>query len=205
MATEQEGIDTAWPQGARYNWGSWEGRIAFGSCKATQGTSIIDPDLGDNWDAMWALNDHRLPRFAYHEFRGDTDPAAQARYLIAAVKPHGLLEGDNFALVLSDNIGAALPPWQFAQRAAACAQAVNDLTGHRVLIYTDPYFASLGNCAGLNKWALWIANYGVLAPQIPSPWDNWLFWQDGDTVVDTDKFNGTAAELLAWARMPAKR
>jgi hypothetical protein len=40
---------------------------------------------------------------------------------------------------------------------------------------------------------------------VPGPWSHWTFWQNGDTPVDTDRFNGTEAELLSFTRMPKSR
>jgi GH25 family lysozyme M1 (1,4-beta-N-acetylmuramidase) len=67
---------------------------------------------------------------------------------------------------------------------------------HRVLVYTFPAFAAEGNCARLQDWALWIANWGVPAPEVPAPWRWWTFWQyaEGKT-VDLDRFNGNPQQL----------
>jgi lysozyme len=200
----EQGIDVGWPQGARYNWHQWAGKISFGMCKATEGLDIIDPDIGDNWDAMWNLHpDHRLPRFAYHFFHPKDDPGAQARHFVSTVREHGLLPGDNLVADLETSDG--LPPWKVASRAAQFMGICNGLApNHRVLAYTNPGFADDGNCHGLAAWHLWIANYGVLHPHVPAPWDTWTFWQAGENPVDTDRFNGTHGQLLAFCRMPTK-
>jgi GH25 family lysozyme M1 (1,4-beta-N-acetylmuramidase) len=203
--TEDHGIDVAWPQGARYNWRQWAGKIQFGMCKATEGLDLIDPDLGDNWAGMWNLQpDHRLPRFAYHYLHPSADPAQQAHFFVSAVKSHGLLPGDN--LVLDLEATDALHPPTVAMRAKTFLNEVNGLApGHRVLVYTNPGMALAGNCWGLNPWYLWIADYGVTRPAVPDPWHNWTFWQSSGSVLDTDVFNGSTADLLAFARMPDKR
>lgn len=203
--TDPEGIDVAWPQGARYNWHQWAGRIQFGMCKATEGLTIRDPDLGPNWDAMWWLRpDHRLPRFAYHYLHPRDNPADQARFFVDAVRARGLLPGDNLVMDLETSDGLAPPV--VASRARTFLHTANGLApGHRVLVYTNPSFAAEGNCSGLSPWFLWIANYGVLHPTVPRPWTHWTFWQTGDSGVDTDRFNGTAEQLRAFTRMPDKR
>jgi GH25 family lysozyme M1 (1,4-beta-N-acetylmuramidase) len=210
MGTEQQGIDVAWPQGARYNWHQWAGKISFGMCKATEGTGT-DPDFGNNWDAMWWLRpDHRLPRFAYGFFRAALDPVAQAAHLVATVRGHGLLPGDNFVADFEatggDGLNDGTEPRLFAARAVTFLHHINEFApGHRVLPYCNPSFAQAGNCAGLDKWYLWLADYGVSSPAVPAPWQQWTFWQNGDTPIDTDRFNGDEAALLAFTRMPDHR
>ena len=93
-----------------------------------------------------------------------------------------------------------------ADRARTFLNTANGLApDHRVLVYTNPGFAQIGACAGLNLWFLWVADYGVSSPAVPQPWSHWTFWQNGDTPVDTDRFNGTEAELLRFTRMPKSR
>jgi hypothetical protein len=54
---------------------------------------------------------------------------------------------------------------------------------------------------------LWVANWGVTCPDVPTGWTGWDFWQNADngTVngisgnVDTDEFNGTLAQLQSFA------
>ena len=207
----EQGIDVAWPQGGRYNWHQWAGKIGFGMCKAAEGETGTDPDFGANWDAMWWLRpDRRLPRFAYLFFHASLDPVVQAAHLVATVKGHGLLPGDNFVLDLeataADGLNDGVDPAVFAVRARECLQHINTLApGHRVLPYCNPSFAGAGNCAGLDPWYLWVADYGVQRPAVPWPWSKWTFWQRGDQPVDLDVFNGTGEQLLAFTRMPDKR
>lgn len=207
----EQGIDVAWPQGARYNWRQWADRISFGMCKAVEGDAGTDPDFGDNWDAMWWVRpDHRLPRFAYLFFHASLNSVVQAAHLVATVRGHGLLPGDNFVLDMEptgeDGRNDGLPPEIVAERARECLQHINSLApGHRVLPYCDKSFADAGNCQGLGSWYLWLASYGVAAPAVPAPWTRWTFWQCGDTPVDTDRFNGTHDQLLAFTRMPDHR
>ena len=200
-----EGIDVAWPQGTHGPFDLGRGKITFGMCKATEGTSLVDPTFAADWNAMWWLQpDHRLPRFAYHFLRPNQDPVAQAEHFVTTVKAHGLMPGDNLVMDLEVNDG--LDPGPVAARGVEFLRHVNDLApGHRVLAYTFPSFAQAGNCAGMASWSLWIADYGVSRPAVPAPWKDWTFWQNGDSPVDTDVFNGDDAALLDFCRMPAHR
>jgi lysozyme len=203
--TVVQGIDISAWQGTPFPWGKWKGRIGFGLVKATEGDSETDPDFGANWDSLWWLqDDHRFPRFAYGFFHPAQDPVVQAAHLVATVKGHGLLPGDNFVLDLEVSDG--LPPSAVAGRARECLQHVNELApGHRVLPYTFPAFAQAGNCEGLDPWYLWLADYGVPAPTAPRPWDRATFWQYTDQPIDGDRFMGGEDQLLAFTRMPDKR
>ena len=200
---EPQGIDISNAQGARWPWAAERGKIAFGMAKATEGLSFTDPDFAANWAAMLGLN-RLMPRFAYHFFHPDQDPTAQAERFVATVKAHGLLPGDNFVLDLETADG--MTPEFTAGSGVTFLRVVNELApGHRVLVYTYPAFAEAGNCAGMESWFLWVANYQVKQPAIPAPWTHWSFWQTGESPVDTDVFNGTEAELLTFCRMPKSR
>jgi len=203
--TVVQGIDVSNLQGPAFNWQAWQGKIGFGLVKATEGDGFTDPDFGRNWDAMWQMDAcHRFPRFAYSFFHPAQDPVVQAAHLVATVRGHGLMPGDNFVCDLEVNDG--LPPHQVAQRAAVFLRKVNELApGHRVLVYTMPSFAEAGNCQGLDPWFLWLASYGVPAPAAPQPWKTCTFWQYTDRPVDGDRFMGTEAQLLEFCRMPEHR
>ena len=211
MSTEQ-GIDVAWPQGARYNWHQWAGKIQFGMAKATEGTALPDPDFKNNWDAMWWLQpDHRLPRFAYHFFHAAQDPGDQAEYFTDVVKAHGLLPGDNLVADFEPTdpdtgLNDDVQPARFAELAVGFLRHCNQLApGHRILPYMNPSFAAAGHSAGMQSWYLWVADYDVTRPAVPEPWTQWTFWQRGATPVDLDVFNGDHDHLLAFTRMPAAR
>ena len=202
------GIDVSRWQG-NFDWHTRPG-LSFGMAKATEGTGFTDEEFAHNWAAMLAYQaDRRFPRFAYHFFHGALDPVQQAEFFVLTVKQHGLLPGDNFVAdfeATGGGLNDQMAPAAFAARAVTFLHAVNEMApGHRVLVYANPSFAQAGNCAGMGAWYLWIANYLVSQPQVPQPWDKWTFWQDGDNPIDTDRYNGDVASLLAFTRMPDKR
>lgn len=189
------GIDVSgyipdWPQ-----WG-----LQFGMCKATEGApgeawDFDEPAFDANWAGMKRAG---IRRFAYHYAHPSADPAAQAAFLTRVVRAAGLEKGDNFVLDLESADG--LPPIRVSFWAYVFCSEINRLNpGHRVLVYTYPWFAEQGYCAKLGNWALWIANYNVPRPAVPLPWRRWQFWQyTGGLDTDHDVFSGTEAELLAW-------
>jgi lysozyme len=207
-----QGIDISFWQGPDFDWAAWRDKISFGMAKATEGATLTDPYFAANWKAMWNLQlDHRLCRFAYAYFRAGQDPEAQAEHLVATVRAEGLLPGDNFVLDLEETVPESgendgIRAAQCAPRAVAFLRKVNELApGHRILAYLNPSWAQAGGSAGMGAWHLWVADYGTPAPQVPAPWDQWTFWQDGDDPVDQDVFNGDLDHLLAFCRMPDQR
>lgn len=196
------GIDVAWPQGM-FDWTAWAGRISFGMCKATEDIGLIDVTFDHNWSGMRAL-DAAMPRLAYHFFHAASDPVVQARFFVSTVRSRGLHAGDNLvadfeATDPDTGLNDGVEPAVFAERGRAFLHEVNaQAPGHRVLVYLDPWFAGLGSSAGMEAWHLFIANYDVLAPAVPAPWTTWAFWQTGNDPIDTDVFNGSGAELLAF-------
>lgn len=171
---------------------SWHG-YDFGMVKATEGDYYTNPDFTRNWDEMKKAG--ILSRFAYHYARPSLDPSVQARKLVEHVRTVGLDQHDHFVLDLEETDG--LKPYQVSFWAWVFATEVNRLApGHRCLIYTYPAFAHAGNCARLGSWFLWIADYGVAAPDVPPPWRTWTFWQwKPGTQVDWDLFNGTRTQM----------
>jgi hypothetical protein len=80
--------------------------------------------------------------------------------------------------------------------------AVTKRTGKKAILYMSSDFLS-GSYPALAAYTLWVANYGVTCPGMPSEWSTWSFWQDSATGtvsgisgdVDLDDFNGTLAQL----------
>jgi GH25 family lysozyme M1 (1,4-beta-N-acetylmuramidase) len=209
--TVVQGIDVSQWQGS-FDWQQWFGKVGFAMAKAVDGDDGTDPYFGHNWDSMWWLDpDHRLPRFAYLYFHASLDPVIQAAHLVATVRGHGLLPGDNFVVDIEETVPGSgendgIPAAECAPLAIQCLREVNRLApGHRVLPYMNPSWAQAGGSAGMASWFLWLASYGIPAPVAPPPWDRATFWQFSDQPVDGDRFMGTEDELLAFTRMPAKR
>lgn len=187
-----EGIDVSAWQGA-FNWAPWKGHIEFASCKATEGTAV-DPDFAHNWAGM---KDIGVYRFAYHFAHPSGNVYDQVAAVAGVVKENGIQVGDNFLLDFEDTDG--LDPVEVSAWGVEFCERLNEeVRGHRCLVYTYPAFAEEGNCQGMNRWWLWIANYNVPAPTVPAPWENWVFWQytdQGPGNIDHYRFYGTEEQL----------
>ena len=196
MVASAQGMDVSDYQG-KYDWAGTAG-LSFGICRATQGLggaglSSPDPYLAWNWAQIKAKGLHRG---AYHFLDPGLSGQAQARYFVTEMDKLGLSGTDMLWL---DNETAGAP-------ASVAACAVDFMTELDTLAphhprgsYCNISFANEGYCAGLGRYPLWLAWPGAIAPFTPSPWMKWTFWQWGTrNGVDTDAFNGTAADLDAW-------
>jgi lysozyme len=195
-----EGIDLSSYQPA-FDWSAVKGRISFAFLKATEGTTIRDPDFGVNWQQAKDLG---IVRGAYHFAHPSNGAATEAQAFLAVVEARGLKAGDLLALDLetSDN----LSPAGVSEYARNWCADVQRATGHTPVVYTFLDFAQQGNCAGLGHYPLWIAEPSAPAgkPVVPQPWSTWAFHQYGTTqvgsnTVDVDVFNGDTAALKAFA------
>lgn len=181
------------------DWPAW--RLQFGMCKATEGAPGEEFDYDEPaFDANWAgMKRAGLRRFAYHYAHPSGNPSAQAAFFTRVVRAGGLERGDNFVLDLETADG--LPAVEVSFWAYVFCREMNAMNpGHRIIVYTYPYFAEQGYCAKLSPWWLWIADYGVPRPSVPPPWKTWKLWQlSAGGEVDHDIYNGTEQDFLAWS------
>jgi GH25 family lysozyme M1 (1,4-beta-N-acetylmuramidase) len=188
------------------NWNALRGKIDFAFIKATEGTGFTDPMFSYNWSEAKKIGVHR---FAYHFAHPATPPGDQAEFFVNTVKSHGFKAGDNLAYDVEISQGLtphAIDVW--TKDAVTRAKSLEK--SHRVLVYTYPAFAEGGTFASMGDYYLWIANYGVAEPSVPSPWKNWIFWQyfapqtATPTDFDLDVFRGTPEQLTKFCTSTGK-
>ncbi len=177
--------------------------MSFGFVKATEGDCFVDPMFGTNWPAMAQAG---VVRSAYHFFHASVDPIAAADFHLQTMGP--LRPGD-LPPALDLEITDGEPADTITTNAIAWLDHVAAATGLLPILYVSPDFVSstLGNPAGLESHAqLWIADWQVTCPDVPAPFATFGFWQNdstgtvagvGTNAVDTDVFNGSAADLAA--------
>jgi lysozyme len=191
-----------------FDWTAYKGKIGFGAAKASEGillptgTYWEDPYFSYNWNAMKDLG---IYRFAYHFAHANENPQGQAQFFFNLVRDYGLDKGDNFFLDLEAAYG--MTPSQVSSWARQFMREMESLTKghHRILIYTFPYFAQSGYCAGLENWFLWIANFETNYPNVPDPWSQWAFWQYQDNPSpDRDEFHGDEKQLKEFCTTSGK-
>jgi lysozyme len=168
--------------------------ISFAFAKATESTNFTDSMFATNWAGMKSAG---LVRGAYHFFHSDVDPTAQATFFLSTV---GTLEkGDLLVLDLETTNNQTQAT--VLAHAETFMAAVKSKSGVTPILYTSPAF--LSSFGTLGQYPLWVANYGVSCPSVPSAWKSYTFWQSTGTGklsalsgnVDLDTFNGTLADL----------
>jgi GH25 family lysozyme M1 (1,4-beta-N-acetylmuramidase) len=200
------GIDVSYYQG-KIDWNAAKGGgIDFAFARVSDGTGFIDPQFAANWANMKAAG---VVRGAYQFFRPETDPVAQANLMLSQINAAGGLQPGDLAPVIDVEVTDSVAASTIVSRITTWLQTVESATGLIPTIYTSPgFWPSLGNPTGFGKYALWVANWGVSCPSVPTAsWSNWRFWQNADTGnvpgvgsgPDLDKFNGSLSDLLAFA------
>lgn len=116
---------------------------------------------------------------------------------------------------------SAYTPAQIIAKAKIWLDAVEKATGKRPIIYTNRYWwqERIGKDLSLSKYHLWISDYTNFSlrqetPRTPEKHD-WKVWQLSDKgrisvggisgPVDTNVFQGTRADFLAWCCSDAPR
>jgi GH25 family lysozyme M1 (1,4-beta-N-acetylmuramidase) len=176
--------------------------IEYAFIRVSDGLNFPDNKFQQNWDGSKQAG---VLRGAYQFFRPTQDPIAQADMFLAAM---GELEPGDLPPVIDveDDDGAS--PATIATNVGLWLDRVESATGRQPIIYTGKFFWN--DFVQTNEFAeypLWIAQYGPVCPDLPTAWTDWLFFQTsasgsipgivGD--VDTDLFNGSLADLLAYA------
>lgn len=142
----------------------------FAYVKATEGVDSADPRFAEHWQALGELG---VPRGAYHFYVTEDDPDAQARFFLDTVDFEA---GDLLPVVDVELIGHGTEPG-LADRLTRFLDLVEGELGVRPMVYTMPNFwdAHLGD--GFDAFPLWVAEYGVSEPRLPTGWDGWHLWQ----------------------------
>ncbi|HQY65128.1 MAG: hypothetical protein IPF92_03900 [Myxococcales bacterium] len=172
---------------------------------------VMRVSAGTNVDGRFAANWPNakragLVRGAYQYFYPSQDVDRQADLVISQLRAAGYTSDDLppvLDLETRDGLSAATVVAR-AKRWLARVEAALDV---RPMVYTAAFMSGVTG-TNFSSYPLWVANYGVTCPELPSGWSKWLFWQDSSTGriagvtgdVDTDFFNGSLTELRAFAR-----
>jgi lysozyme len=190
------GVDVSRYQGT-INWSAVkDDGVHFAFIKATEGGDLTDPTFARNW-----RNSKRagVIRGAYHFYRPGTDAARQARHFLRTVK---LSEGD-LPPVLDVEVHGGIGSTRLQRGVRTWLRIVEEETGKRPIVYTNPGFARRLAGGNFRRHALWIAHYRSAAPRVPTGWGKWTFWQHSErgrvdgirTRVDINRFRGTLPHL----------
>lgn len=141
---------------------------------------------------------------SYHFLHYRSDPIVQAKNFLAAIGEHK--KGDLPPVAdIEWADGITKMNFQTADLALAFLEEVEKKAGITPIIYTAAsFFDGAPKPERFKRFPLWVANYRVKAPMVPSPWDSFAIWQytdkaavPGAGAVDGNLFNGTLAQLHA--------
>ncbi|MEM8959882.1 MAG: GH25 family lysozyme [Acidobacteriota bacterium] len=171
-------------------------RAVFVYVKATEGVDLPDELFAENWRGAGEVG---LLRGAYHVFQPLDDGAAQARFFLEVAKPRS---GDLLPM-LDVEVRKDVDAATLLARVQAWLDTVEEALGVKPVVYTNPRFWNALGGASFDAYPLWVAEYGVPAPVVPTAWSRWTLWQHTRQgrvpgvvkPVDLDRFNGSFEEL----------
>ena len=200
-ANPVKGVDVSTYQGS-VNWGAVHGAgLGFAITRIGDGLGG-DNTFAPNWAGIKAAG---MIRGAYQFFEPGDDPIAQANIVIAKV---GVLGAGDLPVTADVEVTGGQSGGTIAANLQTWLTHVEAGTGKKPMIYTAPgwWNGNVGSSA-FGSYPLWVANWGVSCPSLPSGWSNFAFWQDADNgsvagiggAVDTDEYNGDGAALATFA------
>ena len=195
-----EGLDVSVYQGT-IDWTAVKNAgKSFAIARVSDGLNHPDTQFAANWSGIKAVG---MVRGVYQYFEPAQDPVAQANLLLQKT---GALGAGDLAPVIDVETMGGLSASAVNAAVSQWISTIASATGRRPIVYSSPSFWSgLGNPTVAAD--LWIANWGVSCPSVPSAWSSWRLWQYSSTgtvagisgSIDVDRFNGTLADLQAYA------
>ncbi|HZV33586.1 MAG TPA: glycoside hydrolase family 25 protein, partial [Verrucomicrobiae bacterium] len=222
LAQRPLGIDVSSYQGAP-NWSSVHGSgITFAWAKASEGTTITDPDFVYNENNGKSAG---VLMGAYHFAHPNANtPAAEAGYFWGVAGGYIKADGKSFMPMLDMEVfsGVDGASTYSAWVNAWCDDIVADGSGAGVYVKPVLYTSACNACefdTSVAQWTSWIADYNGESSQTGTPWSTcgscdvwgsgvWTVWQYSDTgsvsgisgSVDEDVINGNVAGLVVSAK-----
>ena len=164
--------------------------ISYIFIRATDGVTYQDPNFKTNVASAQAAG---IAIGAYHFYETNDDPIAQFRNFknVVTLKPGDLPPViDIERLHNHDEV-------KFTKNIQKFIYAFEVHYGVKPIIYSGRDFSNK-YLTEFGSYPLWLAEYEVDDPKLPTGWDDWTFWQwsQSDTIsgikgdVDADRFNG---------------
>lgn len=206
MSPYTYGIDISKYQGDEVNFLDFnQDSLSFVICKATEGTTVVDPDFKTNWQT---ITEKGYIGGAYHFYRSDDDPTTQANFFLANFPDPGDRHLPMVIDVEGGGINSSSTPEQVTADVLTFLKVLEEARGKAPIIYTNHSTGSKYlTSADFSKYPLWIADYsGDDEPNIPTIWEEvgWHIWQKTDNYQidgkgnDFDVYNGSRAHLEAF-------
>lgn len=181
------GVDVSNWQGSPANWRNEAGPIDWAAVKITElgtgGNHYVNPDAAADWAWLREAGKGRIGYFFAHP---SMSASATVALFVTTMRQLGVLDTDGIALDLETTDG--LRASSVADWSATVLGLLQREFSRLPLCYTFRAFAEAGNCAGLARYPLWIADPSAPAghPRVPSPWNTWAIHQHSWTPLDKD-------------------
>jgi len=198
------GIDVSRWQG-EINWNAVAAAgYRFAVVRATIGNYYTDPRFYENWNGARGAG---VLVSAYHVVAPDRPADSQIDRFFDVL---GARKSD-LPLVLDIELSHDISPADITVCIKDCAHKVEQRDGRKPIIYTAGWFWN-NQVLESPEWSaydLWVANYGVSAPSLPTGWSEWKIWQYSDkgqvpgiaAATDLNWFAGSHDDLLAYANV----
>lgn len=201
---EVHGIDVSHYQ-AQINWDTISRQnVSFAFVKATEGATHVDTLFCHNWSEMDRVG---LKRGAYHFFRPQTSPVAQAQNFIEQVKMN---DGD-LPPVLDVEVRDDISKRRLIDAVRTWLIIVETRYDVKPILYTNIKFYNRYLAGHFNEYPVWIARYNNKEPRLAGgrEWDFWQYGNKGliegiDGFVDFNVFKGNLLELEDFCKPPAQ-
>lgn len=175
----------------------WEGEINFRRVKeagirlvyikATQGTTVVDPDFERNYREA---DRERMRIGFYHYVTARDVEEAKAEAVFFSEKIKGKNQHARPAMDFEEF--GELPRREIREISMEFLRELEQRTGVRPVIYSDASnAATVFDDDRLREYPLWIAQYGVERPDMENPWRRWSGWQ----YTDAGRVDGIAGDV----------
>ena len=198
-----KGVDVSVYQGS-VDWAKVKGAgITFAIVRVSDGTGTLDSTFATNWKGT---QKNGLVRGVYQFFEPGEDPTKQADLVLSEVKSAGGFDAGDLPPVMDIETTGGQSDATIQSHMQTWLDVIAKAVGRKPIIYTNLNTSShFGGKFG--AYPMWVASWGASCPTMPSGWKQWDFWQYADNGivngisgnVDHDEFNGSLADLKAWA------
>ena len=177
--------------------------ISFIICKATEGTTLVDPDFDSNWEI---IRNKKCILGAYHFYQSDDNPLEQATHYLSTVKANGTTDMVPIVDIEQGSLPASIPTEQgpLQKNFLLFLKAVEKTCHCIPMIYTNSGFANYYlQDTVFAHYPLWLAAYTKGDPPVPTAWKKkgYKIWQKKNSyqvetrVFDFDVFYGKKKDL----------
>jgi lysozyme len=182
-------------------------KVRFAFMRATRGTNEVDYQLDDNWAGA---KEAKILRGAYHFYKYNHDPIAQAQFFLN----HVTIEKGDLPAVLDieddkKTNDLDLPKGDIIKSISAWLAIVEKGSGIRPIIYTNLDYYKRYIAYNFPNHKIWIANYNNMRGVKLPDGKTWSIWQIGDKArcngvsekIDFNIFNGSIEDLNTFCKL----